>query len=267
MISLSSIIRGGEQAGSVLKYDYSRTFLDIPVKEEKKEVSDDLLEEVFEDSFKQTAEIFDAANKRAEAILAEAAEKARELRMEAEGEAENIRSQARENGYQEGYDAGYAEGRRKAHEAHQAEMNRLTREFQAEMKEAVESVTKEKDKILEKYMDDLKKITLTIAEKVIQTSLKSSGEIIKRMIVSAAGKLKKTQWVKIYVSQTDASLMLQGDVGLLNELSHISGNIKIISMEHAEDGSCIIELPEEIIDVSVNTQLENIKGILNNARL
>ena len=102
---------------------------------------------------------------------------------------------------------------------------------------------------------------------MIQTSLKSSGEIIKRMIVGAAGKLKKTQWVKIYVSQKDAGMMIQGDVGLLNELSHISGNIKIIAMDHAEDGSCIIELPEEIIDVSVNTQIENIKGILNNARL
>lgn len=275
MISLSSIIRGSERTESVLKYNYSRTFQDIRVKEEKKDLSKesskepskDPLQEALEDSFQQTADIFDAANKRAETILTEAAEEARRLRTEAKEEAENIRSQARESGYQEGYDTGYGEGRRKAHEDHRAEMNRLTREFQAEMKAAVESVTKEKDKILEKYIDDLKKITLTIAEKVIQTSLKSSGEIIKRMIVSAAGKLKKTQWVKIYVSQTDASLMLQGDVGLLNELSHISGNIKIISMDHAEDGSCIIELPEEIIDVSVNTQLENIKGILNNARL
>ena len=55
-------------------------------------------------------------------------------------------------------------------------------------------------------------------------------------------------------------MMVQGDVGLLNELSHVSGNIKIVAMDHSEEGTCIIELPEEIIDVSVNTQIENIKG-------
>ena len=161
---------------------------------------------------------------------------------------------------------GFSEGSEKAYKDHKAELDLRIEEFQTTMKTTIERVTEEKDRILERYIDDLKKITLTIAEKIIQTSLKSSGEIIKRMI-AAAGKLKKTQWVKIYVSQTDAGMMIQGDVGLLNELSHISGNIKIIAMDHAEDGTCIIELPEEIIDVSVNTQIENIKGILNNARL
>ena len=181
-------------------------------------------------------------------------------------EPERIRAEAKEAGYQEGYEEGFSEGSEKAYKDHKAELDLRIEEFQTTMKTTIERVTEEKDRILERYIDDLKKITLTIAEKIIQTSLKSSGEIIKRMI-AAAGKLKKTQWVKIYVSQTDAGMMIQGDVGLLNELSHISGNIKIIAMDHAEDGTCIIELPEEIIDVSVNTQIENIKGILNNARL
>ena len=34
-----------------------------------------------------------------------------------------------------------------------------------------------------------------------------------------------------------------------------------------ESGTCIVELPNEIIDVSAGTQLENISGILENARL
>ena len=38
-------------------------------------------------------------------------------------------------------------------------------------------------------------------------------------------------------------------------------------MDHEEAGTCIIELPDEIIDASVGTQIENIKDIINNARV
>ena len=120
---------------------------------------------------------------------------------------------------------------------------------------------------MEQYMDDLKAVTITIAEKIIQTSLKSSGEIIKRMIVSATDKLKKTEWVKIYIDRFGYEKLLEVDSVLAAELSHLSDNIKIIVMDKEEIGSCIVEVPEEIIDLSVSTQLENIKDIINNARL
>ena len=260
MISLSNIIKGTQLSDRVVEYGFHQAFEDIMAKAEMAEQIEGRIEEPFrkggEEEYLQAAEIYDNAVK----MAGEITEKARE-------EAERIRAEAKEAGYQEGFEEGFSEGKKKAYIDHKAELDLRLEEFQSTMKVTIERVTEEKDRILDRYMDDLKKITLTIAEKIIQTSLKSSGEIIKRMIAAAAGKLKKTQWVKIYVSQKDAGMMIQGDVGLLNELSHISGNIKIISMDHAEDGTCIIELPEEIIDVSVNTQIENIKGILNNARL
>ena len=48
-------------------------------------------------------------------------------------------------------------------------------EFCNTIKSTIEGVAEEKNRILDTYIDDLKKVTLTIAEKVIQTSLKSSG--------------------------------------------------------------------------------------------
>lgn len=262
MISLSkTIIKPSQAAERIDEYKLFPHFED-PLAKEKKERAEfendgqRCFDDEADSEYLQTVDIFEDAIRQAEEITGQARE-----------EAEIIRAQAREEGHQAGYDAGFQEGYQKAYDDYQKELEQQILAFKAELKNTVEEVTIKKEAILEKYIDDLKKITLTIAEKVIQTSLKTSGEIIKRMIVSAAGKLKKTQWVKIYVSQEDAGLMIQGDVGLLNELSHLSGNIKIIAMEHAEDGTCIIELPEEIIDVSVNTQMENIKGILNNARL
>lgn len=120
---------------------------------------------------------------------------------------------------------------------------------------------------MEKYLDDLKRTVLTIAEKVIHISLKSSENVIHRMILAATDKLKKTEWAKIYITKCGTEISMNTDVEFLNALSHLSDNVKIVAMDSDEEGICIIELPDEIIDASVSTQLENIKDILNNARV
>ena len=48
----------------------------------------------------------------------------------------------------------------------------------------------------------------------------------------------------------------------LTALSGLSDHIKIIPMAGDEEGTCIIEMPDEIIDASASTQLNN-KGILH----
>ena len=69
------------------------------------------------------------------------------------------------------------------------------------------------------------------------------------------------------ISDYDYDMMMAADADVLEELSHLSDNIKFIVMDKEEDGSCIIEMPEEIVDISVNTQIENIRDILENIRI
>lgn len=200
-------------------------------------------------------------------LLEDAMRQAEEMMAQVRLEAEELRKKAQEEGYEEGYRNGYQDGHQEAYSDYKLKLDYELDQFQREMKESIEKVTEKKEEILDKYMDDLKRVTLTIAEKIIQTSLKTSSEVVKRMILSATSKLKKNQWAKIYITKNSMGSMIQGDVNLLKELTYLSDNIKIITMESEEDGTCIIELPEEVIDASVNTQMENIRDILNNARL
>lgn len=200
-------------------------------------------------------------------LLEEAMRQAEEMMAQVRVEAEELRRKAQEEGYEDGYRNGYQDGHQEAYSDYKLKLDYELDQFQREMKESIEKVTEKKEEILDKYMDDLKRVTLTIAEKIIQTSLKTSSEVVKRMILSATSKLKKNQWAKIYITKNSIGSMVQGDVNLLKELTYLSDNIKIITMESEEDGTCIIELPEEVIDASVNTQMENIRDILNNARL
>ena len=123
-----------------------------------------------------------------------------------------------------------------------------------------------KEKSLNKYLDELKDCAIAVGEKVIHISLKSSGDVIKRMILAETEKLKKTAWVKIYMERTDYETMMKGDADMISELSRLSDNVKFVVMNKDKSGRCIIEMPDQVVDVSVDTQLENIREVLENVR-
>ena len=219
--------------------------------EEEPQESEDL-EQLLEEWEEEREQLLEEARKEAEQILEEA-------RIQAEKE--------REEAAREGYENGYSEGREKAEQDFRKEIKEQLVKFQSDIRHALKAVDTAKENCLRTYLEELKDCAVSIGEKVIHISLKSSGEVIKQMIIAATEKLKKTAWVKIYIDKYDYDMMMEADAGVIDELSHLSDNIKFIVMDKEERGSCIIEMPEEIVDVSVNTQIENIKEILENVRI
>lgn len=203
----------------------------------------------------------------AEKILEEAREKARRILEETAVQAKQEREQVLQSGLQEGYENGYREGREKAEAECREELQNALDCFRRDIHQALKSVETAKEKCLHNYLEELKDCAVAVGEKVIHISLRSSGEVIKQMIISATEKLKKTAWVKIYIDKPDYDMMMEADADILDELSRLSDNIKFVVMDKEEQGNCIIEMPEEIVDVSVNTQIENIKDILENVRV
>ncbi len=198
--------------------------------------------------------------------------------LKARIEAEKIIEQAKENasliekdaydeGFKKGEAIGYKEGKNRAKEDVELEYRESLQRFKVDTIRKIEEVEEEKEKVLEKYMDDLKNISLAIGEKIVQTSLKSSKDVVERMILASTEKLKKVSWAKIYIANTGEATEIQGDSEFLKGLSKLADNVKIIIMDDEDPGTCIVETPNEILDVSVKTQLENIKEILNNARI
>ncbi|GFI35974.1 FliH/SctL family protein [Lachnospiraceae bacterium 50-23] len=257
MRSLPRIMKGLEDERIVKPYDFFAGFQIKKPEEEQPEgdPEDQLMEETGPRSA-YSEEIIQAAREQAAQILSDARE-----------QAEFLRTQAYEEGRKEGYETGSKEGYEQAYNEHHDALNEELGNLRKNISNVVQSVSIEKEKVLEKYTDDLKRISLAVAEKIIQTSLHSSGDIVKRMILAATDKMTKKQWAKIYVTKTNTGISMNADTEFLEALSRLSDNIKIVTMDNEEEGTCIIELPDEIIDASVSTQLENIKDIINNARV
>lgn len=201
----------------------------------------------------ETDEGLSAADRRAEEILRAARE-----------EADAIYEEARRKGYEDGKRIGRDEGLEEARREHEAAFLKDRGELKAEIETCIAEMEKEKERLLDLYLEDLRDIAVAIAEKVIRISLKTSSETMKLMIVSATAGLRKREWVRIHISKYSVDMMMEGDAEFLNALSYLSDHVKIIKMGE-EEGTCIVELPDEIIDLSVNTQMANIRELLENS--
>jgi flagellar assembly protein FliH len=111
-------------------------------------------------------------------------------------------------------------------------------------------------------VDELRDLAIAVAEKVVCISLKSSSEVIGRMIQTAIDKRKRKEWVRIYISECDAKKMAQVPQSLSSALSALSDRVRIIPVADDEPGTCIIEMPDEIVDASASTQLNNLRSML-----
>lgn len=195
--------------------------------------------------------ILNKAREEAEALLAQA-------REQALAEQEEIRAGARDEGYRDGYAQGTAKAMSDAVRDREATAARLEKEVQS----FLEKASLAREEMILQSRDELVELCLAIAEKVVRVSLKSSSEVIVRMIQTATERMKRQEWVHIYISGCDVRQLSKISPALTTTLGALSQHIKIIPMGDGEDGTCIVETPDEIVDASVSTQMSNVRDVI-----
>ena len=203
------------------------------------------------------------AQLQAELILKQAREEAEQFveqaRAEVQQELDGIRAGARDEGYREGYAQGTAKAMEDAIRDREAAAERMEKD----VAEFLEKASLAREEMLGQTREEMLDLCIAIAEKVVRVSLRSSSEVIVRMIQTATERMKRQEWVHIYIPGCDARGVAQISPALTTTLGGLSQHIKVIPMGDEEDGTCIIETPEEIIDASVSTQMSNIRDILH----
>ena len=207
----------------------------------------------------------DFARVQAEAILAAARLEAEQIKAQALKDAEAEVHELYRAARADGYNGGFTEGMAAAMSEAQAEIARQAEAQGAEVKRFLDDATHRRDLILQDTKEDLRDLALAVAEKVIRISLKSSGDILLRMIETATEKHRRCEWVQIYIADCDTKNIALSTPELTAALGHLSNRIRIIPMADDESGTCIIEMPDEIIDASVSTQMDNIREVIQNA--
>lgn len=200
-------------------------------------------------------------------LIQDAEVQAAEIVANAEAQAQKIRDLAREKGHEEGYQAGYHQGMAEGTAQALEEGDRAKEETARRMMNDVDAFLDRAEQALNRQMDenldDLRDLALAVAEKVVCVSLKSSSEVVGRMIQTAVTKRKRREWAHIYIAECDAKRLTTMPATLSAALAELSDRVQIIPMAGDEAGTCIIESPNEIIDASASTQMQNIRDMLS----
>lgn len=202
----------------------------------------------------------------ADSILRDARHQAEEIldkaRVEAELEASRIFEEARQAGSETGYTEGLRRGLEQAAEDNEKFQEEQAAKMGQEVKRFLERAGDTLDRQLDENVSQLRDLAIAVAEKVICISLKTSEGVIGRMIQTALEKRKRREWVHIYIAECDAKTLSPMPASLASALTAVSDRVRIIPMSDDESGTCIIEMPNEIVDASVGTQLNNIRNLL-----
>lgn len=209
------------------------------------------------------------AQVQADQILRDAERRANEIletaRREAQEQSAAILEESRREGLEAGRAEGVAQGARQALEEGRQNREKQAQALEAEVAKFLERAGQALDRQMDDNVEELRDLALAIAEKVVSVSLKSSSEVICRMVQAAIDKRKRREWVHIYIAECDAKQLVKIPQSLASALSALSGRVRIIPMADDEAGTCIIEMPDEIIDASAATQLNNIRTMLSDA--
>ena len=207
------------------------------------------------------------ARVQADALLRDAQKEAEDYvaayKQQAIAEFESELEKQRFNAQKEGYDAGYAAGMTEAMAEAKVERNKLAAEQIRAVTDFMESAARARDRLFDENREEMKNLAMAIAEKVIQVSLKNSSDILLRMVDAATDTHKRCEWAHIYVADCDVKGKAFSTPELNAALSHISDRVRVIPMADDESGTCIVELPDAILDASVSTQLANIREVLD----
>lgn len=195
------------------------------------------------------------AKRQAEKILGDA-------RQEAQRHAEMLYEDARRNGWETGHAEGVSQGSAQALEENRRVCEEKIKALSEEVAQFLERANAALDRQMDENIGELRELAIAVAEKVIAVSLRSSSEVIGRMIQAAVDKRKRREWVRIHIAECDAKRMARLSPALTAALASLSSQVRIIPMADDEPGTCIIVMPDEIIDASAATQIHNIRSML-----
>lgn len=183
-------------------------------------------------------------------ILFNASNEAQLIIRDAYKKAEKIKKLA----YQQGYDKGMDDANRKLED----EIKTQTEEVAGVLKK----LKAYKQNLYKEIQDNLLQLSLDIAEKIVNIQLKRDDKVYVGIVKKAITKLKCSEKFVLQVSRKEYNKYFKDDTKWLQDEIECAP-FEVVCDPYMEDGGCIVESDEGIINAGVQIQLNKIQGSLN----
>lgn len=166
-----------------------------------------------------------------------------------EEEKRTLIEEAKETGYQ----AGYEQGKNEAIEQYNALI--------AEANELVDMAKKDYDAIVKKYEEAIVQLAIAAAEKIIHTEIGKDASHYVSIVQQAIEELQDRTELKVYVHPDDYPFIMK-QKSEIEQLLEDDETLSIYMDPQLIRGDCFIKHPYGQLDVSIDSQLQQLKQAL-----
>ena len=166
----------------------------------------------------------------------------RNLVSRAQEESENIKKSAFEEGYRSG-------------------LEKATADLDSFKNELSKFMNARKD-VFEYIAPDILEISVDIAKKIIKKELESDPQLIINTIVDVLKTVSKNEPKVVIRVQPQSAQFIKDTIPNITYQFGIDSKINIVADPSIEDGGCVFQTNNGIVDASIDTQLEIIKKAL-----
>ncbi len=216
---------------------------------EAEKIVEDAKQSAFEEIKKgqnEAQKIMQESNDSSDKIIREAEERAALLIQDAENHVSGIEKDAYEQGFKEGSDSGFNNGKE--------EVERLIDKVHVVLNNAIEK----RNMIIEESETQLINLVLLISQKVIKVISENQKNVVINNVIQALRKLKTRGEVIVRVNLADVQLTTDHIKDFMRMVDNIR-SITVLEDSTVDRGGCIIETDFGEIDARIASQLNEIK--------
>lgn len=220
-------------------------------------IIDSIIEQAKDEAKKEYEKIINDAKEESLKIIEDAENQKESMIEVAYTRSKEVLDEAKETGYNNGYEIGYSKGYEIGYNEGKVESNSLIEEALRIKNEYL--LTKEN--LLKELEEDIIELVINIYEKVISKKSEEDNEMIISLVLNGINSLDLTDKLTIIASKEDFNILEMAKDEILAKASMIS-QLDIKYDTSLEKGDCILETSKGNIDVSLKNQLDEVKELL-----
>ena len=193
------------------------------------------------------AEIKAEAENEAASIIEKAKAEAEQIISEAQAQRDLMESDARKNGYDQGHEEGYTDGK--------AEAERLV----DRMHKMLEAVMQRREEILRDTETQIVELVILMSRKVIKIISENQKNVIMANVLAALKKVRTRGEVTLRVNIEDVKLTSEHADEFIRHVENVQG-ITVLEDSAVEKGGCIVETDFGAIDARISSQLTELEN-------
>jgi len=155
---------------------------------------------------------------------------------------------------------GYIEGKQAGLDEANAQLSKATKA----LAEACRQLNGQRQKMLDGSREDMLRIVLAIAERVVLTELSAHREAINRTIQQAIQAAVNAEEFHIKINPADMEVVQEHKPLFIASLTGLT-NIEFVADPSVTAGGCILESPVGRVDATIEAQMEEIVQTLREA--